>query len=155
MYYALRDYALLREHGGTGDASLFDSFWTQIAASISISVSLFDTARSGLMPSDADAMAGAAFFADITCQLFPHAFGLSELSAYCDKGWSPLNRFSPNWQDGQYDAYRRGGVCSVRLAVRELSMADNKFRSERSLVTVNALGFYRCAKSLLAGLRGI
>ena len=161
VYRGLRDYAaLLRERGETGDANYFDSFATQIAARIS--ASLFDTARSGFMVCDADLAAGTDFYAGTTCQIFPQAFGLAELSAYFDKGWNYLNRVTPSWQDGRYDAYpwavlgyvaaKRGATVQARA---QMAMIENKFQTDRGLVTVNELGFYLRAKSLLAGRKDI
>ena len=161
VYRGLRDYAaLLRERGEAADANYFDSFATEIAARIS--ASMFDTARSGFMPSDADNAAGSAFYADTTCQIFPQAFGVSELSAYYDKGWAYLNRVSPNWHDGRYDAYpwavlgfvaaKRGATAQARA---QITMIESKFINDRGVVTINELGFYQRAKSLLAGRKDI
>jgi hypothetical protein len=157
VYRGLRDYAaLLRSRGEAVDANYYDSFATGITSRIS--ASLFDTARSGFKPSDADNVAGTAFYADTTCQVFPQAFGLTELSSYFDKGWAYLNRVTPNWQDGRYDAYpwavlgfvaaKRGQLVQAQAQMR---LVENKFAGDRGLATINEIGFYLRMKSLLAG----
>jgi hypothetical protein len=157
VYRGLRDYAaLLRARGETVDANYYDSFATGITSRIS--ASLFDTARSGFMPSDADNIAGTAFYADTTCQVFPQAFGLTELSSYFDKGWAYLNRIAPNWEDGRYDVYPwavLGFVAAKRgqliQAKQQMRLVENKFAGDRGLATINEIGFYLRSKSLLAG----
>jgi hypothetical protein len=157
VYRGLRDYAaLLRARGETVDANYYDSFATGITSRIS--ASLFDTARSGFMPSDADNIAGTAFYADTTCQVFPQAFGLTELSSYFDKGWAYLNRVAPNWEDGRYDVYPwavLGFVAAKRgqliQAKQQMRLVENKFAGDRGLATINEIGFYLRSKSLLAG----
>lgn len=156
-YRGLRDFAgLLRERGETADAAYYDSFATNIATRISNS--LFDTARSAFTPSDADPIATPEFYAGTTCQVFPQAFGLKELAPYFDRGWAYLNRVTPNWQDGRYDAYpwavlgfvaaKRGATAQAQA---QLQMINGKFQTDRGVVTINELGFYQRAASLLAG----
>lgn len=119
-YCGRRDCAaLLRERGAGRDANYCDGFASNIAARIS--ASLFDTARSGFLVSDADLQPGPAFYAGTICQVFPQAFGMNELSACHDKGWACLDRVTPNWQDGYYDAYPWAGlgfVAATRGAAR-------------------------------------
>ena len=157
VYRGLRDFAaLLRERGETQDAAYYDSFATNITQRISNS--LFDVARGGFMPSDADLFATEVFYAGTTCQAFPQAFGLTELAPYFDRGWAYLNRLSPNWQDGRYDAYpwavlsfvaaKRGATSQAQT---HMQMINTKFVTDRGLVTINELGFYQRASSLLAG----
>lgn len=156
-YRGLRDFAgLLRERGETSDANYYDSFATNIAARINNS--LFDTTRIGFMPSDADPIATPEFYPGTTCQVFAQAFGLKELAPYFDRGWAYLNRVTPNWQDGRYDAYpwavlgfvaaKRGATAQAQA---QLQMINGKFLTNRGLVTINELGFYQRAASLLAG----
>ncbi len=156
-YRGLRDFAgLLRERGDTADATYYDSFATNIAARINNS--LFDATRSGFTPSDADPIATPEFYAGTTCQVFPQAFGVNELAPYFDRSWAYLNRVTPNWQDGRYDAYPwavLGFVAAKRGATAQaqgqLQMINNKFVTDRGVVTINELGFYQRATSLLAG----
>ena len=160
-YRGLRDFAaLLRERGEAGDATYYDSFATNIAARISNS--LFDTTTGAFMPSDADLVPTSVFYAGTTCQVFPQAFGVSELSPYFDRGWAYLNRVTPNWQDGRYDAYpwavlgfvaaKRGATAQAQA---QLQMMNSQFLTNRGLVTINELGFYQRAASVLAGRPGI
>lgn len=157
VYRGLRDYAaLLRERGEAVDATYYDSFATNIAARINNS--LFDSARGAFTPSDADLTATTEFYAGTTCQVFPQAFGLTELAPYFDRGWAYLNRTTPNWQDGRYDAYPwavLGFVAAKRGATSQaqaqLQMINGKFQTDRGLVTINELGFYQRAVSVLAG----
>ena len=157
VYRGLRDYAaLLRERGETVDATYYDSFATNIAARINNS--MFDATRNAFTPSDADPIATTEFYAGTTCQVFPQAFGLKELSPYFDRSWAYLNRMSPNWQDGRYDAYpwavlgfvaaKRGAMAQAQA---QLQMINGKFQTDRGLVTINELGFYQRAVSVLAG----
>jgi hypothetical protein len=157
VFRGLRDYAaLLRERGETIDGNYYDSFATRITDRIKLS--LFDTTRSGFIPSDGDNRAGTAFYADTTCQVFPQAFGLSELSTYFDKAWVYLNKTTPGWEDGRYDAYpwavlgfvaaRRGATAQAQTQMR---MVENRFAGDRGVVTINELGFYQRTKSVMAG----
>ncbi|GAA4031519.1 hypothetical protein [Actimicrobium antarcticum] len=157
VYRGLRDYAaLLRERGEAVDANYYDSFANGIVARIS--ASMFDTARSGFMSSDAETRAGTAFYADATCQVFPQAFGLSELSSYYDKAFNYMNRVTPNWQDGRYDDYpwavlgyvaaKRGASAQAKT---QMTRVEKLFTSNRGIVTINELGFYQRSKSLLSG----
>lgn len=157
VYRGLRDFAgLLRERGEAADATYYDSFATNIASRISLS--LFDTTRGAFMPSDADLVPTTVFYAGTTCQVFAQAFGVKELAPYFDRGWAYLNRVSPNWQDGRYDAYPwavLGFVAAKRGATAQaqgqLQMINSKFVTDRGLVTINELGFYQRSVSLLAG----
>ena len=157
-YRGLRDYAaLLRNRGAVTDANYFDSFATGIADRIS--ASLFDTSRSGFLASDAATAAGTVFYADTTCQVFPQACGVSELSAYYTKGWDYLNRYSGGWENGVvgedfpwavlgYVAAKRGDAAK---ATTQLAMIDSQFVTNRGHVTINELGYYLRTRSVLAG----
>lgn len=156
-YRGLRDFAgLLRERGEAADAAYYDSFATNITARIS--ASLFDVNRGAFMPSDADLVPTTVFYPGTTCQVFAQAFGVKELAPYFDRGWAYLNRVTPNWQDGRYDAYPwavLGFVAAKRGATAQaqgqLQMMNSKFITDRGLVTINELGFYQRSVSLLAG----
>jgi hypothetical protein len=156
-YRGLRDFAsMLRQGGETADANYYDSFADGIAHGIS--VLLFDRTRSGLISSDGDVQAGTSFYPGTTCQVFPQAFGLMELSSYFDQGWAYLNRVTPNWQDGRYDPYPwaiLGFVAAKRQqysqARAQMQTVQSRFSTNRGLITINELGFYQRTKSLLAG----
>jgi hypothetical protein len=156
-YRGLRDFAsLLRERGDISDANYYDGFADRIAAGIASY--LFDTARSGFKPSDGHLRAETSFYPGTTCQVFPQAFDVSELSSYYSKGWNYLNRFTPNWQDGRYDPYPwaiLGFVAAKRkqnaVANAQMRTVENAFIAKRAVVTINELGFYQRTKSLLAG----
>ncbi|MFZ6753439.1 hypothetical protein ACO0KY_08700 [Undibacterium sp. Dicai25W] len=156
-YRGLRDFAgLLRDLGEPVDANYYDLVATGIVGGISNY--LYDTAHAGFKTSDGDAQATTAFYAGTTCQVFPQAFGLSELSSYYDKAWTYLNLYTPNWQSGQYDPFPwavLGYVAALRnqtaMAVTQQHMIESKFITNRGLITMNELGFYQRTKSLLAG----
>ena len=156
-YRGLRDFAsLLRDRGETTDANYYDLVATGIAQGIG--TRLYDTAHAGFMTSDGDAQATEAFYAGTTCQSFPEAFGINELSAYYSKSWIYLNQYSPNWQNGQYDAFPwavLGYVAAQRgltaQAHEQLQAIDKLFFYNRALVTLNELGFYQRTQSILAG----
>ena len=157
VYSGLRGYAaLLRERGESADASYYDSFATNIAAGINNN--LFDSTRNGFIPNDVDAAANSQFYAGTTCQVFPQAFGVNELAPFFDLGWAYLNQVTPSWQDGRYDVYPwaiLGFVAAKRGAIsqaqEQLQMINNKFLTNRAVVTINELGFYQRTASLLAG----
>jgi hypothetical protein len=156
-YRGLRDFAgMLRDLGETADANYYDLVATGVVNGISNTI--YDSAHAGFKTSDGDAQATTAFYAGTTCQVFPQAFGLNELSAYYDKGWSYLNLYTPNWQNGQYDAFPwaiLGYVAAIRqqpsMALTQQHMIEAKFISNRGLITINELGFYQRTKSVLAG----
>lgn len=157
VYRGLRDYAsLLRDRGELADANYYDSFGTTIATSIS--KLLFSTASNAFKISDANVNAETTFYAGTTCQVFPEAFGMTELASRFSAGWAYLNTYTPNWQDGRYDPYpwavlgcvaaQRGQVTQARA---QLTSIENKFISNRPLITINELGFYQRNVSILAG----
>ena len=156
-YRGLRDFAsMLRDLGETSDANYYDLVATGIVNGISNY--LYDSAHAGFKTSDGDAQATTAFYAGTTCQVFPQAFALNELSAYYDKGWSYLSLHTPNWQNGTYDPFPwavLGYVAALRqqpaVAQAQQHMIESKFINNRGLITMNELGFYQRTKSLLAG----
>jgi hypothetical protein len=156
-YRGLRDFAsVLRNRGETADANYYDLVATGIADGISIH--LYDTSHAGFMTSDGDAQATTIFYAGTTCQVFPQAFGISELSAYYSHSWTYLNQYSQNWQNGQYNSFPwaiLGYVAAMRgltvQAQAQLQMINTLFVNNRAMVTLNELGFYQRTQSLLAG----
>jgi hypothetical protein len=157
VYRGLRDFAgLLRERGEATDAAYYDSFASHIGSCIA--GNLFDAARGGFKVCDGDAQATTGFYAGTACQVFPQAFGVTEAAGCFDRGWRYLNQYSPNWQDGRYDAYvwsvlgfvaaRRGQTVQAQAQMRTLEAC---FLANRGLVTINELGFYQRTRSILAG----
>lgn len=160
-YRGLRDYAsVLLDRGETDDANYYDALASAIATALS--TALFDTAAGGFRVSDGDAHATTLFYAGTTCQVFPEAFDVTELSSYFDKGWRYLNLHTPSWEDGRYDPYPwavLGFVAAKRgqtaQAQAQLRMIATKFTTSRHLVTINELGFCLRISSALAGLADV
>ena len=161
VYRGLRDFAgVLRDRGEPSEATYYDSFATGIANGILLRG--FDGARSGYTVGDHTTMAETGFYPGTTCQVFPQAFGVSELAPYFDRGWQFLETYSPGWADGRYDPYpwavlgfvaaKRGRLAQARTQV---AMIEQKFVDNRAIVTLNELGFYQRTKRLLAGLSDI
>jgi len=157
VYRGLRDFAsLLRERSDHTDAAYYDSFATGIAKSIA--ASLFDTARGGFTAGDFTAQASNTFYPGTTCQVFPQVFGLTELAPFYDRAWNYLQTNSPGWSDGRYDPYpwqvlgfaaaKRGDVATAQAHMRT---TEQKFVSQRPLVTINELGFYQRSRHALNG----
>ena len=161
VYRGLRDFAgVLRDRGEPSEATYYDSFATGIANGILLRG--FDGARSGFTVGDHTTVAETGFYPGTTCQVFPQAFGVSELAPYFDRGWQFLETYSPGWADGRYDPYpwavlgfvaaKRGRLAQARTQV---AMIEQKFVDNRAIVTLNELGFYQRTKRLLAGLSDI
>lgn len=157
VYRGLRDLAgLLRERGEAADANYYDSFATGIARGIGNS--LFDGTRGGFTPGDFTGQAATTFYPGTTCQVFPQAFGLSELAPYFDRAWNYLQTVTPGWADGRHDPYpwqvlgfvaaKRGDIVTAQAQMRT---TEQKFIAQRALVTINELGFYQRSRNLLNG----
>jgi hypothetical protein len=153
----LRDFAsILRAGGEATEANYYDTVATGIVNGIA--AMMYDSAHSGFIASDGDAYATTDFYAGTTCQVFPQAFGVTELSAYYDKAWNYLNKHTPNWEDGRYDPYPwavLGFVAAKRRDTRraqaQMGTIESRFATNRAVITINELGFYQRAKSILAG----
>jgi hypothetical protein len=157
VYRGLRDYAaLLRERGEVADANYYDLLAANAAGGM-VSM-LFNVAGGAFTPSDASLIPETTFYPGTTCQVFPQAFGVTELTPLFDKGWAYLNARSPSWEDGRYDPYswavlgfvaaKRGQTVQARA---QMASIEKKFTSIRSAVTINELGFYQRTKTVLAG----
>jgi hypothetical protein len=157
VYRGLRDFAgVLRDRGEPAEATYYDTFATGIANGMLRRG--FDSARKGFTVGDHTTMAETSFYPGTTCQVFPQAFGVSELAPYFDRGWQFLEAYSPGWADGRYDVYpwavlgfaaaRRGRMAQARAQV---ALIEQQFVDRRALVTLNELGFYQRTKRLLAG----
>ena len=81
-YQGLRDFAFILALRGE---STLSNHYNNIASTIaqSMMIYLWDSGRSGFKTSDQDAHADSTtFYPGTTCQVFPQAFGVSELSTY-------------------------------------------------------------------------
>jgi len=160
-YRGLRDLAsLLRERSEIAEANYYDLLATNCAEGIANRI--FNTAGKAFTASDAHAVPDSSFYPGTTCQVYPQAFGLRELSGYFDAGWAHLNSKSPGWEDGRHDPYP-WAILGYTAALRgQFAQARAKqasiealFATNRSLVTINELGFYLATKMVLAGHSGV
>lgn len=161
-YRALRDFAvILALRGESTKANYYNNIATTIAQGITIY--LWDSGRSGFKTSDQDAYAdSASFYPGTTCQIFPQAFGVSELSTYFAAAYQFLNRNSPQWPNEIYDPFpwailgyvaaKRGDTARART---QMTATEKKYASQPALVTINELGFYQRTKSILNGFGDI
>lgn len=156
-YRGLRDFAsLLRERSELPEANYYDLLAANTAGGMVNQ--LFNISAGAFTPADSAALPETSFYPGTTCQIFPQAFGVTELAPLFDRGWTFLNIQSPNWEDGRYDPYswailgfvaaRRGQLTQARA---QLAAVERKFATNRSLVTINELGFYQRTRSILAG----
>ena len=161
VYRGLRDVAaLLGERGEPSEAAYYGSFATGIANGI-LRIG-FDGVRGGFTVGDHTSLAETGFYPGTTCQVFPQAFGVSELAPYYDRGYQFLETYSPGWADGRYDVYpwavlgfvaaRRGRFAQART---QTTWIEQTFVDRRALVTINELGFYQRTQRVLAGLSDI
>lgn len=156
-YRGLRDFAsLLRERGEVIEANYYDLLAANAAGGIV--ARLYSTTHVGFLPSDAATAPESSFYPGTTCQIFPQAFGLVELSSLFDTGWKNLNTYSPGWEDGRHNPFAwavLGFVAAKRgqhtQARAQMASIEKAFVSNRALVTINELGFYRRTQSVLAG----
>ncbi len=161
-YRALRDFAAILALRGE---STLSNHYNNIASSIaqSMVIYLWDSGRSGFKTSDQDAQADStSFYPGTTCQIFPQAFGVSELSTYFTAAYQFLNRYSPQWPHEIYDPYpwailgyvaaKRGDTNRART---QMAATETKYANQRALVTINELGFYQRTQSILNGFGDI
>lgn len=161
-YRGLRDFAaILSLRGESVEANYYNNIATSIAQSII--VYLWDSARSAFRISDQDRRADpTTFYPGTTCQVFPQAFGLSELAPYFTPAYTFLNTYSPQWPREIYDPYPwaiLGYVAAKRgdraRAQTQMAASEQKFAATPALLTINELGFYQRTKSLLNGFGDI
>ena len=161
-YRALRDFAAILALRGE---STLSNYYNNIASTIaqSMVIYLWDSGRSGFKTSDQDAHADStSFYPGTTCQIFPQAFGVSELSTYFTAAYQFLNRYSPQWPSEIYDPYpwailgyvaaKRGDTNRART---QMAATEKKYANQRALVTINELGFYQRTQSILNGFGDI
>ena len=157
-YRGLRDFAsMLRERGELNEANYYDLLAANTAGGMVHQ--LFNVQRGAFIPADTSTGPETSFYPGATCQIFPQAFGVKELTPLFDRGWGFLNTNSPSWEDGRYDPYSwavLGFVAALRgqttQAKAQLAAIEKKFATNRSLVTINELGFYQRTRSVLAGI---
>ena len=156
VYRGLRDFAaLLQERGDTADAAYYDQFANKIAIAMG---GLFSASTSAFRMADLSTQTETSFYPGTTCQVFPQAFGVSELSGYYDRAWNFFNANTPGWENGTLDpcpwavlglaAAKRGQTA---LANAQLASIEKTFSANRAMVTINELGFYQRTRSVLAG----
>lgn len=156
-YRGLRDLAaLLRSRSELVDANYYDNLASNAAQGIVQQT--FKSAAKAFTASDASPQPQSVFYPGTSCQIYAQAFGLVELAPLFDHGWAYLNQQSPGWETGRYDPYPwaiLGQVAALRgqttQARTQLAHIEQLFSTNRALVTINELGFYQRARSLLAG----
>lgn len=156
-YRGLRDLAaLLRSRSELIDANYYDRLASNVA--LGLVNQCFNSTAKAFAPSDGNQPTSAVFYPGTTCQIYPQAFGLVELASLFSYGWNTLNALSPGWETGKLDPYPwaiLGYVAALRgettLAVAKTRSVEQLFASNRSLVTINELGFYLRTQSVLAG----
>lgn len=111
--------------------------------------SLWDPTRLRFRASDAIAHAGAAFYPDATCQIFPEALGLTALQPLYAAGWKALNLLAPTWSAGTLDSYpwmMLGWVAAQRgarsPALRQMALLEARLPLDPAHVPIHDLGFY-------------
>ena len=157
VYRGLRDFAAILRSNADNDANYYDNFANTIISGIKNN--LYDNLNNAFISNDTLFAAGTNFYngdAGATCQIFPQAYGLVELSSYFTNGWNYLNKIAPNWQDGRYDPYPwaiLGYVAAQRGAItqaqNQVQMIENLFVTNQALVTINELGYYHKTKAIL------
>lgn len=161
-YRALRDFAnILALRGESTQSNYYNNIASTIAQSMMIY--LWDSGHSGFKISDQDAHADSStFYPGTTCQVFPQAFGVSELSTYFTAAYRYLNVNSPQWPNEIYDPFpwailgyvaaKRGDTLRART---QMAATEKKYASNPALVTINELGFYQRTQSILNGFGDI
>ncbi len=156
-YRGLRDFAsMLRQRGELIEANYYDLLAANAAGGIV--ARLYSSSKAAFLPSDAATNPETDFYPGTTCQIFPQAFGLVELSSLFDSGWKHLNTYSAGWEDGRHNPFAwavLGFVAAKRgqhtQARAQMASIERAFASNRALVTINELGIYRRTQSVLAG----
>ena len=151
VYRGLRDFAHMLQYRADPDADYYHQFATGVATGIS---GLF--AGTGYRYADAALNLETSFYPGTTCQVFPQAFGVLEVSNTYTAAYNYLNANSIGWQSGQYDPFPwavLGYVAAVRgdtlRARSQLATIESRFQSNRAVITINELGWYQRTKDLL------
>ena len=161
-YRGLRDHAaILSLRGESTLANHYNNMATHMAQSMV--VYLWDSARSGFKVSDQDWRADTStFYPGATCQVFPQAFSVTELSPYFGQAYQFLNTWKPQWTREiddpfpwamlGYVAAKRGDTARASL---QMQATDRKFASNPAYLTINELGYYLRTRGILNGLGDI
>lgn len=157
-YRGLKDFAsVLRLRGESAEADYYSNFATTIGRSMGLY--LWDSGRSAFKTSDQDSRADpSTFYPGTTCQVFPQAFDVAEMSPYFTSAYNFLNTYSPSWPNEVYDPFpwailgyvaaKRGDLTRART---QMTATQKKYVADPGLVTINELGFYQRTQSLLNG----
>jgi hypothetical protein len=156
-YRGLRDFAaILRGRSELLDANYYDLLATNTAQGIRNL--LYNLNAKCFLASDASAVPGKVFYPDTSCQVYPQVFGVAELEPLFANGWTYLNTQSPGWETGKYDPFPwavLGYAAALRgqtvQAKTQLASIEKIFVANRSLVTINELGFYLRTRAVLDG----
>lgn len=166
-YRGLLDFGRMLTKTGDSEAAYYSSFPGNLGRSIG--AILFDNTKAGFKPNDIAPTADASFYPGTTGQIFPQAFGVSEASAYFDRGWNYLNANSPGWENNldrrnnkPYDPFpwtilgfvaaKRGATTQARTQV---ATTEALFATSPTLVTINELGYYQRTQDMLTGYTSI
>ena len=156
VYRGLRDFAsMLRERGDVADATYYDQFATNIAAAMG---GLFSPGSNAFRMADLSTRTDTSFYPGTTCQVFPQAFDVTELAGYYDRAWNFFSSNTAGWETGRLDPYPWAvlGLAAAKrgqsaLARAQLASMEKTFSVNRTLITINELGFYQRTQSVLAG----
>lgn len=160
VYRGLRDFSsMLNERSDSQSANYFNSFANGIGSSLA---GLFVQANGAFKTSDISPLTETSFYPGTTCQVFPQVFGVNELAPYFDRAWNFLSVNSAGWEKGGFDPFpfavvgfaaaKRG---QLTLAKTQIENMNKLFLSNRSLMTINELGFYQRTKSVLSGRQDV
>lgn len=155
-YRGLRDFAKTLRFYNDSDADYYDLVATGVSNGIS---RLFNS--TGFVISDAwQNPDPTTFYPGITCQVFPQAYGVSEVNQDFNVAWAFLNNYAPKWPNCSIDSYPwaiLGFVAALRgqtsQALTQIVAIENMFHnaSTNSYVIINELGFYLRTKNLISG----
>ena len=156
VYRGLKDFAvMLKERGDVADAAYYDSFAKGIGTAMT---TLFVTASSGFRMADLSTQTETSFYPGTTCQVFPQVFGVTECAPFFDRAYNFMAVNSPGWEGGKLDPYpfavlglaaaKRGQTTAAKA---QLASIEKTFVANRPMVSINELGFYQRAKSVLEG----
>lgn len=155
-YRGLKDLCTVLSLRGDSDFSYYNSFTAPIATAM---LALWDSVRGGFKASDAHSAAETSFYPGLTCQLFPQAFGVSEMSSRFSLAWSYFALYAPKWQTNVYDPFPWQITAYVgalrgyrRMARTKQTAMESLFATNRAMVTINELGWYQRTKNVLNGL---
>lgn len=151
--------SVLYFRGELTDYQYYNSFAQSVGSRLSI---LWDATRAGFKPSDANVAAETSFYPGMTCQLFPQAFGVYEMTSYYNVAWSYFDLYAPQWTTNIYDPYPwaiMGYVAALRgyrtKAQAKQASIESLYATTPAYVTINELGWYQRTKNVLNGVSAI